>query len=98
METTIFHKKLPVDLRPLFWSYDFDAMDTEKNKRIIIINVINYGTWLQWKWLANIYGKEELRNIIQTIVTTELRPGAAKLLSLLLSLESAPHVLRGSYR
>lgn len=85
-------KKLLEKLRPLFWSYDFDSLHTERHKRVVIIQVINYGSWSDWKWLARTYGKEELRRMIERMPVTEFRPGALTLISLLLNIKKTRDV------
>jgi hypothetical protein len=59
------NSQLPLDLRPLFWSYNFDRLDKERDKKIIITNVLNYGDLKQWRWLAATYGHGEIVKILQ---------------------------------
>ncbi len=89
--------KLPEDLRSLFWSYRFEKLDINKNKRLIIIQVINYGTLKQWKWLAGTYGVEGLQNFITTIPTSEFRSGALQLASVIFRINQTNHAPRGTH-
>lgn len=77
--------RLPEEIRPLFWSYNFNKLDGESDKRLVIKQVINYGSWDQWRWLSKTYGRDEIRTLIESTPTSEIRPGALKLISLLLS-------------
>lgn len=78
---------LPLNLKPIFWSYNFTALDPEKDKRRIIINIINYGNWKDWQWLLKQYGQEEVKKTIEQTPITEFRDRALKLISLLLAIE-----------
>ena len=92
-----WRKKIPEGLRSLFWSFNFETLDLDKDKRLVIIQVINYGSWSQWRWLVDVYGKETLRAEMLNIPASEFRPGALKLASLLLSLNTPKYASRGSY-
>ncbi|KKQ18817.1 MAG: hypothetical protein US31_C0001G0004 [Berkelbacteria bacterium GW2011_GWA1_36_9] len=89
---------LPVSLKPMFWSYDFTKLNSDKDKQRIIINIINYGKWKDWQWLVDCYGKDEVKKNIETIQATEFRPEALKLISLLLDIRKFNYALRGSGR
>ena len=58
-------RTLPENLKSLFWSYKFENLDCEKDKRLIVVQIINYGNWSQWKWLVNNYGREEIKKIYE---------------------------------
>lgn len=94
---TIGIKKLPENLRPLFWSYVFEDLDIETNKRLIVVQIINYGSWSAWKWLVKTYGKNDLREFIERVPATEFRPGALMVVSLLLSVQKLNYAQRGAY-
>lgn len=91
-------KKLPKELEPLFWSYDFSALDLEKDKELILIQIINLGSLTDWQWLNRIYGKDEIRNMIGRVSATTFRPGALKLASLLFSVDKLNYAPRSSNR
>ena len=89
--------KLPYFFKPIFWSYKFSSLDTEKNKKRIIIDTINYGDWKQWLWIMNFYGKARIKNIIREIPETEFREQALKLISLLLGIKKMKYASRSAY-
>ena len=89
---------LPISLKPVFWSYDFKKLRPDKDKRRIIINVINYGKWRDWQWLVDYYGKDEVRKNIEILQVNEFRPGALKLISLLLNIRKFNYAPRGIRR
>lgn len=80
-----YHKQLPEFFRPLFWSYDFDSLDLEKNKKTIIVNSINYGDLKHWRWLKNYYGEKGLKETLAGLPATELKKRAGRLAELLFS-------------
>ena len=56
---------LPESLRPLLWYLRWEDLDVQEDKHDIILNVINEGTMEQWRWLADVYGKEEIRQVLE---------------------------------
>jgi hypothetical protein len=89
--------QLPPSFRPLLWSYDFAALDPEKDRKTIIINTINYGDLPHWRWLIQYYGKDEIRAILSAIPGAELRPHAQRLAGIVFSLTQLHHVPRGAH-
>ena len=57
-------KKLPKSFQRIFWSYDIDKMDIEKDKREIITQVLNHGTWDDLKLLYRFYSEGDIRKIV----------------------------------
>jgi hypothetical protein len=57
-------KKLPEFLKPYFWSYDLDKLDKEKNYKLIITQVLNYGDELAEKWINNNYPQDVIREVV----------------------------------
>ena len=72
----------PETLRPLFWSYDFSRIDLERHRKTIIVQVLNYGTFSQWRWLIETYGRDAVRMILGQIPATEIKPRTHRLASL----------------
>lgn len=88
--------KLPRDFKPLLWGYKFNLIDPEEDKRIIIVNTINYGDLNQWRWLVEIYGRERLRRIIEFIPESEFRKHVLKLMKLLFKIKKLKYVSRSA--
>jgi hypothetical protein len=40
-------------------------MDLEKDKKEIITQVLNYGTWEDLKWLFKVYSEKEIKEVIK---------------------------------
>ncbi len=88
---------LPSFFKRLFWSYDFSLIDPQEDKRIMIVNTVNYGKWEHWVWIFKFYGKEKLKKIIREIPETEFRKPALKLICLLLGIKKLKYVSRSDY-
>jgi hypothetical protein len=89
-------KELPEDFKTVMWGYDFDKIDSEEDKELIIINTLNYGNWRQWKWLVENYGFLELKTIIENTPRSEFRNyRALSLISLILGIKKMKYENRG---
>lgn len=57
----------PSSVKAVLWSYDLDAIEMQKDKRIIISQVLNFGTEDAIKWLFKKYGFADIEQIANTI-------------------------------
>jgi len=57
--------KIPKKMKWLFWSYDINSLDLNKDKDYIITQTLNYGTWEDVLWLFRVYKQEEIIKIIK---------------------------------
>ncbi len=89
-------KRLPLFFKPILWSYDFNSIDLEKDKKTIIINAINYGDLKHWRWLIKYYGRENVKEILMKIPFTEIRSRVAPLVSIIFSIDKFNHAFRGN--
>ena len=87
---------LPENLSSILWSYDLGKLDLKNDRRAILINIINYGNWNQWRWLVKTYSPTVVREEIKEIPATAFRPGALKLISLLLKVSIPQHARKRS--
>ena len=55
-------------MQSALWSYNLSQMDREdkSDKRIIIEQVLNYGTWEQVKWVTKNYSWKEIKEIVKS--------------------------------
>jgi len=90
------NNKLPLFFKPILWSYDFNSIDTKEDKRVIIINAINYGDLKHWRWIVKNYSKKNVREILMKIPFTEIRSRVAPLVSIIFSINKFNHALRGN--
>lgn len=57
--------KLPQSFKPYLWSYDFSKIDPQGDKKIIITQVLNFGTKEATDELFSMYKKEEIIDAIK---------------------------------
>lgn len=86
---------LPTMFKPLLWSYRFSKIDYAKDKRVIIINTINYGDLIHWRWLIKHYGKTEIKKIIEATPASTFRPPVKRLIEIIFSI-TFKHALRST--
>jgi hypothetical protein len=55
--TKINKSALPQEVLAALWSYTPDQLDTQRDQRLIIGAVLNYGTKSATDWLLEYYGK-----------------------------------------
>jgi len=89
--------KVPKWFQKLYWWGNSAKIDVQNNQRVVVAQIINRGNWDQWKWLAKTYGKNELREMLRSIPASEFRPGALKLISLLLGISKMNYASRNDY-
>lgn len=87
--------KLPLFFKPLMWSYRFDSVDPDRLQERIVVNTINYGNWKHWQWIANYYGKDKVRKIIESLAASEFRPNVLLLSSLIFGIKKMQYATRG---
>lgn len=90
--------KTPEFFRPILWSYDFNNINPQKDKKTIIVNAINYGNLNHWRWLVQYYGKNEIKKILSKIPVTEIRPRVLKLTSIIFNIKNFNYASRGIRR
>ena len=56
---------LPTDTAWLFPEYNFEEMDLERHRGVIIERVLERGTWEQTRWLFATYGEAEVASWVQ---------------------------------
>jgi len=77
--------QVPLFFKTLLWPYDFPALDLDTHKKAIIVNTLNYGDLSHWRWIIGYYGEEAIRELLETLPTTELRPRARRLAGIIFS-------------
>lgn len=90
------NSKLPLFFKHLFWGYDFSSINPDRNKKLVIVNTLNYGDLRQWRWLIKKYGKENLRGIIKIIPESEFREHVIKLIKLLFDIKKFKYASRSA--
>ena len=57
-------KKIPKFVAPCLWSYNINHMDLQEDKQLIIMQVLNYGTWRNIKWLYSVYTEDDIKKVV----------------------------------
>ena len=57
--------KLPKFLQSVLWSYNLKEIELEKDKEIIISQVLNYGHWKELKWLYSVYSEKDIKKVVR---------------------------------
>ncbi len=70
---------LPESFRPLLWSLKWEEVNISKDKNDIILNTVNEGTFDQWHWILETYGKKVIRETLAKRLTTEFYPESRNL-------------------
>lgn len=92
------NNKIPSFFKPILWSYDFEKIDIAKHKKTIIIQAINYGDFIHWGWLIKIYGRTEIKNILEQITATEIKPRTLRLAEIIFDLKKINYAPRSTYK
>lgn len=79
---------LPEMLRPFFWSNDFSKLDPAKHQKLIITQILNYGTKQACDWLFSQYSKLEITQIASQIPTGQWNKRSLALWTLVLGIET----------
>jgi len=64
-------QSLPAFLKPFFWSYDFSKLDPQKHKKLIIKNILNYGSQEAVFWLKQNFSEAEIKEVIENSSVSE---------------------------
>lgn len=59
------YKKVPKFLQSILWSYDINSLDRERDKELIITQVLNYGGWKEVRWLFKNYPEWQIKRIMK---------------------------------
>jgi len=88
-------KTIPLSFKPILWSYNFNKLNFQKDRKIIIIQAINYGDLSHWRWLIHNYGIKEIRAVLSQAPITEIKPRARKLASIIFNIKNFNYAPRG---
>jgi len=56
---------VPPAVRACLWSYAVSALDIERDRTLIITNVLNYGTKEATEWLFSQYSARQIAAVVQ---------------------------------
>ncbi len=55
--------KLPEDFKPLFKNYNFEVLDVQKHKELVIKTVLAKGDWEHIEKLFELYGFSQIKKV-----------------------------------
>lgn len=58
---------LPQSVKAVLWSYKLNQIEIQKHKKIIVFQVLNFGSEIAIEWLFNQYGFVSVAKIADTI-------------------------------
>jgi len=56
---------LPSFLQPIFWSWQFDQLDLNKHKKLIIGQILAFGSFQMIQWLLDNFKKEDISGVLE---------------------------------
>lgn len=77
---------LPLSVKAVLWSYDYDHIELQKHKKIIISQVLNFGSQEAIEWLFKQYGFVLIEKISNTIPLFQWNKKSLSLWKLVLSI------------
>lgn len=58
-------KKVPKQFQRCLWSYNINKMALDEDKKEIITQVLNYGTWEDLKLLYKLYDEKDIKKVVK---------------------------------
>lgn len=88
------NQTLPSFFHPLLWSYDTARIDVQRDQKTIIVQALNYGDLIHWRWILNTYGSAQIQQVLGMLPESELRPRVRKLVMLVFGINTFGHARR----
>ena len=85
---------LPKSVKNVLWSYNVNKIDPEVHKKLIVAQVLNFGTKEATDWLFRIYGIDEIRRVAEMIPSGQWDRKSLALWSLCLDIKPKPKLER----
>jgi len=86
--------QIPDSVRAVLWSYDVDRIDTEQHKRLIVCQVLIFGTEDAIRWLFTTYGRDEVTREANEIPLGQWNKKSLALWSLVLGIKPVSRTLK----
>lgn len=80
-------EKFPKSVENVLWSYNIDKIDLDLHKKLIIAQVLNYGTKEATDWLFRTYNLGEIREVSESIPAGQWGKKSLALWSLYLNIK-----------
>lgn len=83
-------ENIPKSVESVLWSYDVNKIDLNLHKKLIIGQVLNFGTKEATDWLFGLYGLDEIRKVAEQIPSGQWDKKSLALWSLYLNINPKP--------
>lgn len=83
-------EEMPQSVKAVLWSYDSNKIDFVMHKKLIITQVLNFGSKDATDWLFRTYSKDEITQVASSIPLGQWDEKSLALWSLYLGIKSAP--------
>jgi len=83
----------PQSVKAVLWSYNWNALEVQKDKKIIISQVLNFGSEEAIKWLFKQYGLTDVEQIANTIPLFQWNKKSLSLWKLVLSINPRRRII-----
>ena len=80
-------------VKSVLWSYDLDQIEINKDKKIIIFQVLNFGSEDAIKWLFKQYDLSTIKRIANSIPLFEWNKKSLALWKTVFSLDPHPRII-----
>lgn len=90
-------EKLPKSVQNVLWSYDVDRIDLEIHKKLIVAQVLNFGTQEATDWLFHTYSMAEIQKAADQIPSGQWDKKSLALWSLFLGINPKSKLERVSH-
>lgn len=84
---------IPSYVKPFVWSYDTKKLNLKKDRKVIIINILNLGSIRATEWLFEQFNKADIKKTIQNSSIKEWNEKSLNLWSNFLKVKPKKHVL-----
>lgn len=81
--------QLPQSVKAVLWSYDLAKIDLEKHKKLLISQVLNFGSLEAVNWLFSTYSSDEIKSLALTLPLGEWDKKSLNLWSLYFNLDKS---------
>jgi len=83
----------PQSVKAVLWSYDLNVLEVQKDKKIIISQVLNFGSEEAIKWLFKKYRFMDIEQIANTIPLFQWNKKSLSLWKLILSINPKNRII-----
>lgn len=83
----------PQSVKAVLWSYDLNTIELQKDKKIIIAQVLNFGSEEAIKWLFKQYRFTDVEQIANTIPLFQWNKKSLSLWKLVLSINPKSRII-----